>query len=123
MNFKELSNDQRRQYIDARQTFEAYQSVIAQFRHSYNGSMRWLTRKGRQYLHRKQGIREISLGPRNEETERQYEAFHGGRKQKRDDIKRLEQRLDDMAPVKGFSIRVIYLPPQTQIFDGMFGNA
>ncbi len=61
--------------------------------------MRWVTRKGHQYLHRKQNKRERSLGRRSGETEAQFEAFHTGRDRLRDELKQLSLRLDAMAPV------------------------
>ena len=95
----ELSDDQRRQLVDARQVFEAWQSADAVRHRRYRGSMRWLTRKGRDYLHRKLGTRERSLGARTVETERAWDAFHEGRARNRLELARLSARLDDMAPV------------------------
>ncbi len=99
MNFINLSNEQRRQLIDVRQTFEAYQIVSKQLVTRYSGSMRWLTRKGHDYLHRKRGHRESSLGPRSKKTEETFDAFQKGRAQKRKEATRLAARLDEMAPV------------------------
>jgi len=97
--FNDLSNEQRRQLIDVRQTFEVYQSVARLLRRRYEGSMRWLTRKGHDYLHRKRGGSETSLGPRSEETEAQYQAFMQGREEQRKRATQLVKRLDQMAPV------------------------
>lgn len=99
MIFEELTNEQRRQMIDARQAHDAFWSASGTMRHRFDGSMRWVTRKGHEYLHRKRGKRERSLGPRNAETEAQYEAFMTGRDTCRADVKRLSARLDHMAPV------------------------
>lgn len=99
MYFNELTNEQRRQTIDSRQAHEAFWSASKILRHRFDGSVRWVTRKGRDYLHRKRGTRERSLGPRSPATEAQYEAFLGGRDQCKADVERLAERLDQMAPV------------------------
>lgn len=99
MDFNELSNEQRRQTIDSQQVHEAFWGSSHMLRQRFNGSMRWVTRKGRDYLHRKWGKRERSLGPRSPDTEAQYEAFTTGRDECRAEVKRLAARLDQMAPV------------------------
>lgn len=99
MDFSKLSNEQRRQTIDSRGAHEAFWSASQELSHRFDGSMRWVTRKGHDYLHRKRGNRERSLGPRSPATEAQYEAFIAGRDRCRADVKRLTARLDQMAPV------------------------
>ncbi len=96
---QELTDEQRRQLVDARQVFEAWQTLRATLRHRYAGSMRWVTRRGHDYLHRKIGSRERSLGRRSEETERASAAFFTGREETRAQLKQLAARLDTMAPV------------------------
>jgi len=46
--------------------------------YSYAGSMRWAARNGKEYLLRKTGRAETSLGSRNEQTEATYDAFVNG---------------------------------------------
>ena len=46
----ELSNEQRRQLIDVRQAFTAWREAA---RKEKPGSLRWVTRKGAEYLYRK----------------------------------------------------------------------
>ncbi len=75
MDFLELDNEQRRQTVDARQVHEAFWRASDEMRHRFDGSMRWVTRKGRDYLHRKRGSHERSLGPRSAHTQQQYDAF------------------------------------------------
>ncbi len=75
MDFNELRNEQRRQLVDARQIFEAYQAARAKWAHSFAGSMRWVSRKGNEYLHRKRNKQERSLGRRSSETEAQFKAL------------------------------------------------
>lgn len=70
MKFNELTNEQRRQLIDAKQAFEAWRDAEKEFRHSYRGTMHWRTSKGKQYLGRKILQSWRSLGPRSPETER-----------------------------------------------------
>ena len=97
--FNELSGEQRRQLTDARQVFEAWRQARIDFERRFTGSMRWLTRRGRDYLHRKRGTKERSLGPRTPETEGRFTGFQEGREKARAELKRLASRLDQMAPV------------------------
>ncbi len=99
MDFNELRNEQRRQLVDARQIFEAYQAARAKWAHSFAGSMRWVSRKGNEYLHRKRNKQERSLGRRSSETEAQFKAFHSGRDRLKGELAHLTKRLDSMAPV------------------------
>ena len=99
MDFNELSNEQRRQLIDARQVYDEWRQTRADLKHSYSGSMRWVKRKGRDYLLRKAGNSEKSRGVRSPETETEYDAFISGRQRLRERGKALSERLDKMAPV------------------------
>lgn len=84
--------------MDARQVFDAYRESRRAWRHSYAGSMRWVTRKGIEYLHWKRGKRERSLGRRSTDTEKQYGAFITGRDDLKGRLEQLSRRLDRMAP-------------------------
>ena len=95
----ELSHDQARHLVDLRQVFEEWESSRSRFQHNFSGSMRWGARKGYEYLLKKVGGRENSLGRRSSETEATYRAFVEGRESARDRLEALNQRLDDMAPV------------------------
>ena len=53
MDFVELTADQRRQRIDAKQAFEVWRTAAKEFRHSYRGSMHWRRVGNRDYLSRK----------------------------------------------------------------------
>jgi len=97
--FNEMSAEQRRQLVDLRQVFETYESARATQQHSYSGSMRWVTRKGHDYLHWKRGKSERSLGRRSPETEAKHAAFVTGRAEVAERITGLSKRLDEMAPV------------------------
>ncbi len=97
--FTELSHDQARHLVDVRQVFEEWESCRSVFDHRFSGSMRWGARKGYEYLLKKDGSRERSLGRRSGETEAIYRAFVEGRESARDRLAALNQRLDNMAPV------------------------
>ena len=66
MRFTELTNEQRRQLIDVTQVFSAWRDAA---RKAMPGSLRWVTRKGAEYLYRKTGKSERSLGRRSPATE------------------------------------------------------
>lgn len=99
MQFNELSNEQRRQLTDVRQVFQTYKEAQGEFDRRFVGGMRWVVRKGKEYLLRKIGSSENSLGPRSPETEATFDAFESGRADIRDRLKTLTGRLDEMAPV------------------------
>jgi hypothetical protein len=61
--------------------------------------MRWVSRKGTEYLHHKRGRSERSLGKRSPETEARLAAFSTGRDELRSRLAQLSARLDGMAPV------------------------
>ena len=102
MRFRELTNEQRRQLIDAQQTFRAWREAEKDFRHGYpplyNGyraEMRWKAVRGKEYLYR--GAK--SLGPRSAETERIKADYTEQRTKLRARLSRLEKRLEEMRPV------------------------
>lgn len=99
MFFNELTNEQRRQLTDARQVFQAYRTAQRDQQRRFSGGMRWVSRKGREYLLRKIGSSETSLGGRSPKTEAAYDAFDSGRREIHVRLKTLARRLDDMAPV------------------------
>ncbi len=98
MRFTELNNDQRRQFIDVAGTFAAWRDAS---RRASRGSLRWVTRKGADYLYRKTGKSERSLGRRSAETEA-IVAEHNLNRERR---KRTSARLKAMARVN----RALYL--------------
>ena len=97
--FAELNNAQRRQFVDAVQTFEVLEESKAELARRFVGSMRWVERKGHVYLLRKQANSEVSLGRKTEETEEIYSAFRNGRDSERERYAELDARLKEMAPV------------------------
>lgn len=61
--------------------------------------MRWGNRNGVDYLLRKIGQVETSLGPRSEQTEKAFTAFVEGRERNKDLLAGLASRLDDLARI------------------------
>lgn len=98
-NARPWTDEQRRQFVDARQVLEAWELVHEELRHRFAGSIRWVTRRGHEYLHRKVGERETSLGRRSAETEESERAFLTGRAAAQARATALTARLEAMAPV------------------------
>jgi hypothetical protein len=99
MSASELKGDQRRQLVDTQQVFDAWRETAYESKRRFAGSMRWGERNGADYLLRKIGRTETSLGRRSADTERIYEAFAKGRIENQDRLKGLAKRLDELAPV------------------------
>ena len=105
MRFNELSNEQRRQMVDAKQAFEAWREVEQEFRHSYRGSMHWRKAGGKEYLGRKYGNVWESLGVRSSDTEAKKKAYSDQRSAMRHRRSRLKARLDEMQKInRGYSL-------------------
>lgn len=83
----ELSNEQRRQLIDVRQAFAAWRDAA---RKEQRGSLRWVTRKGAQYLYRKTQGSERSLGRRSPGTEAIVKEHAQSRERRRRGLARLK---------------------------------
>lgn len=98
MHFNMLRLDQSRQVADLGQVFGVMREGRDRLAH-YRGTMRWKTIKGRAYLYRRVGIKDVSLGPRSPETEAIKLAFDQGKataQSLHDDARR---RIEVMAPV------------------------
>lgn len=96
---QELSANQRRQLIDTQQVFATWREARADSTHRFAGGMRWARRNGAEYLLRKIGKRETSLGLRAKGTEAAYGAFMSGREANQKRLQALAARLDEFAPV------------------------
>ena len=98
MDFKELSDNQRRVYIDAVQLYEAYLAAYHKGR-AYRGGMHWKKAKGREYLFRSRDRYGYgnSLGPRSPETEKILEEFRKNKQQVKERLKNLKKRLKEQA--------------------------
>jgi hypothetical protein len=99
LQINELSGEERRQLIDVQQVHQALREAQQDKARRFDGSMRWAERNGAEYLLRKIGQRETSLGPRDEVTEAQYAAFINGREANKEKLRGLSDRLDAMAPI------------------------
>ena len=99
MQIQELSNAQRKQFINVQQVFEAYENELRRGAHRFDGSMGWSKRGDKEYLIRKrQGGRVTkSLGPRSPGTEMILQDFNEGRRDFRQSVRVLEARLEAMA--------------------------
>jgi hypothetical protein len=95
----DLTGEQRRWLIDTQQVYEAWRAANQANKHRFAGSMRWVKRAAQEYLLRKTGKAETSLGPRGPQTEAAYAAFTSGRDKNTETLVHLAKRLDDLAPV------------------------
>ncbi len=98
MEFIEFSSNQRRVYIDSIQLYDAYIDVYHKGR-TYRGGMHWKKAKGREYLFRtldRYGNGK-SLGPRSEETEKTYQAFHRAKREIQGRLGTLKERKREQA--------------------------
>jgi hypothetical protein len=99
LELKVLSGEQRRQLIDTQQAYDAWRIANADANHRFAGSMRWGPRNGKEYLLRKIGKTETSLGLRNKQTEAAHAAFLRGRAENKDRLVGLSERINKLAPV------------------------
>lgn len=86
MDYVELSNEQRRQIIDLSHVFSARQGS----RKQSAGHYRWVSKRGHEYLMRKYGGHERSLGRRSPETEAIMDSHQRARQTYRQSGRRLE---------------------------------
>lgn len=98
MSYVELSANQIRVSIDARQTFEAYREASNTLR-QYRGGMTWKKSGGHEYLvkviNRTGGNK--SLGPRSPETERIFAEFTAGKARAKDRVTSLAKSVEEFA--------------------------
>jgi len=93
-----LTENQRRVYIDTCQVYEAFR-LAQDAMQSFKGGMHWKKSKGREYLFRsidRKGNGR-SLGPRSKETEATLAGFRRGKKQAKEKLEALTQRLAEQA--------------------------
>ena len=98
MVFQEMSDNQRRVYIDAVQLYEAYLAAYHKGR-AYRGGMHWKKAKGREYLFRSRDRYGYgkSLGPRSPETENILKEFRKNKQQAKERQEILKERLKEQA--------------------------
>ncbi len=99
MFIKDLTGEQRRQGIDAQQAWSVWRDANAEKQRRFMGGMRWAERASGDYLLRKTGASERSLGPRSAQTEEAFDAFIKGRAANREILTGVSKKLDQMAPV------------------------
>ena len=99
MIFNALSNEVRQRLIDVQQRGEALRAVRIEISRRFTGSMAWKPRSGAEYLYRRNGPIEKSLGVRSTETEAAYNAFVTGKQAAEERRSGLRQALEDMIPV------------------------
>lgn len=99
MQFNELSDTQIRHLVDLRQVYEAWHAAERELAHKFVGSMFWREVAGADYLKRKLGSVEKSLGRRSSETEAIHRAFTEGRELARQRHDSLAESVDVQAAI------------------------
>lgn len=79
MRISSLEIEARRRLVEVRQRGEALRTVQVDLRTRFQGSMTWRYRNGAEYLYRRRGRVEKSLGPRSGGTEQAHRAFVEGK--------------------------------------------
>ena len=98
MNFKEMTDNQRRVFIDTIQLHEAFVSAFNKSL-SYRGGMHWKKSKGREYLFRtrdRSGYGK-SLGPRSPQTEKIFTEFQQNKRRGKERLSALKDRLKEQS--------------------------
>jgi len=98
MVFNEMSDNQRRIFIDTAQLYEAFMAAYHKSR-AYRGGMHWKKSKGREYLFRsydRYGYGK-SLGPRSPETETILKEFRKHKQQVKERLENLKIRMKEQA--------------------------
>ncbi|MBO0906002.1 GSU2403 family nucleotidyltransferase fold protein [Jiella sonneratiae] len=98
MNFRPLRLDQSRQVADLGQVYATMIDGRDRLAH-HRGTMRWKTIKGRDYLYRRSGVKDVSLGPRSADTEKTKAAFDEAKADARAIHDAARRRIEEMAPV------------------------
>ena len=104
MQFQQLDNDQRREMVNSRQRFEAFQAALKRGE-SYRGSMVFSATGGTDYLLRsyydpKSGLRrQKSLGPRSAGNEALKAAFEEGRAEAAEGLKAARAGIERQAGI------------------------
>ncbi len=98
MVFKEMSDNQRRVYIDTAQLYEAFMAAYHKSR-AYRGGMHWKKAKGREYLFRSRDRYGYgkSLGLRSPETEKILKEFRKNKRQLKERLESLKNRMKEQA--------------------------
>jgi hypothetical protein len=97
MPFPELSNEQRRQLIDAQQAFAAWRPAVQEL--TRLGTLRSQTSKGQRYMYEVHGRVRKSLGRETPALLKRKAQHDARRAALRSSVRAIEKRLKDMAPV------------------------
>lgn len=97
MDFLEISNEQRRQLIDAKQAFSVWRPAITEL--DALGTMRWQSSKGKTYLYEARGKVSKSLGRKTSELEHRKREHDAKKLKLKNWVKVLQKRQASMAPV------------------------
>jgi hypothetical protein len=98
MVFNEMSDNQRRIFIDTAQLYEAFMTAYHKSR-AYRGGMHWKKAKGREYLFRSRDRYGYgkSLGPRSPESEKILKEFRKNKQQVKERLDGLKNRMKEHA--------------------------
>lgn len=99
IEINDLSLDARRQLAEVQQRYAALRAVEAELSRRFSGSMAWRPRAGKNYLYRRRGRVERSLGPRDAATETVFHAFTAGKAAAETHAAGLRGAIEAMAPV------------------------
>ena len=99
MAYSELTGEQVREGLDMQDAYRNHVAAQRQWELECRGSMRWARRKGRDYLLRKVGKTEKSLGPRSPETERIAADFESLRSRLSERMAGIAGHIERRAPV------------------------
>jgi hypothetical protein len=97
MAFPELTNEQRRQLIDAQQAFAAWRPAAREL--DKLGTLRAQASKGRRYVYEVHGTVRKSLGPETPSLIKRKAQHDARRAALKNTVRGLRKRLNDMAPV------------------------
>jgi len=98
MEFNLLRLDQSRQFADFGQVVDVMREGRDRLSH-YRGTMRWKTIKGHEYLYRRVGIKDVSLGSRSAGTEKVKASFDENKAKAQAIYDGARRRIEEMAPV------------------------
>jgi hypothetical protein len=99
MDFRPYDGEQARELVNSEQIYDALVAAESELEQRFRGSMSWKRVAGREYLYRKRTGGWRSLGPRGEETQREFEVFMAGRTELKERIAALDARLRRSARV------------------------
>lgn len=97
MKYAELSNEQRRQFIDVQQAFGAWRPAAKEL--ARLGTLRAQASKGKRYMYEVHGTVRKSLGPETQALIKKKAQHDARRAALQKTVRGLAKRLDEMAPI------------------------